>query len=121
MIFQPNASTRVRGSSVENSNLTMKAANLVGQVRGSQNKSMIESRQQQTIGEFLPRVETSASTGAKPKEKLNVTVTQYYTQNNNKLNDNSSSTQWMKSTGGGQSQGQRFMPYSSNASSVEAI
>ena len=119
MIFQPNASTRVRGSSVENSNLTLKAANLVGQVRGSQNKSMNESRQQQTIGEFLPRVETSASTGPKPKEKLN--VTHYYTQNNNKLNDNSSSTQWMKSTGGGQSQGQRFMPYSSNASSVEAI
>ena len=61
------------------------------------------------IGEFLPKVESSGSTAVKTKEKLN--VTHYYTQSNKRDN------QWM--TQGGQ--GQKFMPFSSNASSVEAI
>ena len=57
-------------------------------------------------------VGTAGSTAVKSKEKLN--VTHYYTQNSKTSNDN----QWMSQANQGSN---KFMPYSSNASSVEAI
>ena len=71
------------------------------------------------MGDFLPKVENTAGQGTGPKAKEKMNVTHYYTQTNNKLNENQ---QWtIKGTTGGGAQGQRFMPYSSNTSSVEAI
>ena len=72
------------------------------------------------MGDFLPKVDTQgAGTGPKTKEKMN--VTHYYTQNNSKLNENNTQQWAIKGQGTGSAQGQRFMPYSSNTSSVEAI
>ena len=73
------------------------------------------------MGDFLPKVDTQGTgTGPKTKEKMN--VTHYYTQNNSKLNENNGGQQWaVKGQGAGSQQAQRFMPYSSNTSSVEAI
>lgn len=76
-------------------------------MRSSNTRSLNESRQQ-VISEFLPKVDTTTNTGPKPKEKLN--ITHYYTQATNE-------NHWMLKS----DQAQRYMPYSSNVSSVEAI
>ena len=104
MIFAQSVSTKVRGTSLEpNSNAVKNGVTATGQNRAV-TRSLNESRQQ-IMGEFLPKVDPQG--GAKSKDKIN--MTHYYTQNQKRLKDN----QWMS--------GQKFMPYSSNASSMEAI
>ena len=110
MVFARSVSQKVRGASLESAGTaaTKKSILQSGVGRTVQTRSLNESRQQ-IIGEFLPKVDQQISAGGK-KEKMN--VTHYYTHNSKGVGGGKNQ-QWMEN--------QKFMPYSSNASSVEAI